>query len=831
MKIKASNGVVCLLVIITMAIGSSFLSNAASAAASQAATVNTFNPVADAYVNSSSPDSNYGKNVSLRVDGSPVVRSYLRFDLSGLNSDLIQTAVLRIYANSASATGYSVHALANDQWNETSITYSNAPAAGTILNDSHPFNAGVWTVVDISSYVHGDGNYDVVLTTSDITAINLAAREAADKAPQLVVTSASAPTATPVHTVTQPASPSPTQPAGPTPTSSATPSGTDWQPIFPIRAAFYYPWFPEAWTQLGIYPYTNYTPQSGYYSSADLNIVKQHIAMMQYANIQAGIASWWGQGQPTDAKFGGLLSAAAGTHFRWAIYYEGEGQGDPSVSQIQNDLIYLRDHYGAKPSYLRVDGRFVVFVYADATDGCGMADRWKQANTVNAYVVLKVFAGYRNCASQPDGWHQYSPAVATDQQGTFSYSISPGFWKKGDTVRLARDLNQWAQNVKDMNASGANWQLITTFNEWGEGTGVEPAVEWSSASGYGQYLDVLHANGNLSLPTATPTKSALPTATPTNQPLPTATPTDLPGSSPTPTVTTQPTATSTGSKDPILFINGDLVSGDSVPRAQLVVALIQNLMAQHAGTKMLVASVGDNEQETTPTLADYQNYFGTTYGIFVQMGIFMQVRGNHDVQDAGHGAAYAEYFGANSHLDANGLTNYSYNLGTWHIIGLDQLNGTVNPLTLAFLQSDLAASSQYECQLVYWHVPTYSSGSAHGDAPGLIPLNQAEYNAGVDIQVNGHDHDYQRFYPINPSGVRDDAKGITTFIAGIGGQDDRVGSQVSRAQAASAVYMDNFLGNHAIGVVMFTLHKSSADFATYDAYTGTILDSGTIPCH
>lgn len=62
---------------------------------------------------------------------------------------------------------------------------------------------------------------------------------------------------------------------------------------------------------------------------------------------------------------------------------------------------------------------------------------------------------------------------------------------------------------------------------------------------------------------------------------------------------------------------------------------------------MLVASAGDNEQETTPTLADFQNYFGTTYGAFVQMGIFMQVRGNHNVQDAGHGAAYAQYFGAN----------------------------------------------------------------------------------------------------------------------------------------------------------------------------------------
>lgn len=100
--------------------------------------------------------------------------------------------------------------------------------------------------------------------------------------------------------------------------------GDDWQPSFPIRAAFYYPWFPQAWTQSGIFPYTNYTPSLGYYSSDDLNIVRRHIEMMQYANIQAGISSWWGQGQHTDTKFAGLLSAAAGINFRWALYYENE---------------------------------------------------------------------------------------------------------------------------------------------------------------------------------------------------------------------------------------------------------------------------------------------------------------------------------------------------------------------------------------------------------------------------------------------------------------------------------------------------------------------------
>lgn len=311
----------------------------------------------------------------------------------------------------------------------------------------------------------------------------------------------------------------------------------------------------------------------------------------------------------------------------------------------------------------------------------------------------------------------------------------------------------------------------------------------------------------------------------TNAPSPT------PQSTGTPPPTSSPTQPPTGSGDPIIFFNGDNVSGSSVTRAQKVVTLIKNLMAQHAGTQMLVASTGDLEQEAAPTVANYQANFGPTYGTFVTQGIYMQVRGNHDVQDAGHGAAYAQYFGANSHLNSQGQTNYSYNLGNWHIIGLDQLNGSVNANTLSFLKSDLAANTSKQCQIVYWHVPTYSSGGAQGDFTGLKPLNQAEYDAGVDIQINGHDHDYQRFNPLNPSGIRDDAKGITTFIDGIGGENGNSGSKTSVAQAASAAFMSSFGSNSAIGVVMFTLHSNSADYTLYDANTSGVLDHGTVNCH
>ena len=308
--------------------------------------------------------------------------------------------------------------------------------------------------------------------------------------------------------------------------TAAAPPLADIQPTFPIRAAFYYPWFPEAWTQQGTFPYTNYTPSIGFYDPTLQTVINQQNAM-QYGGIQAGIASWWGQGTKTDSRIPTLLQAAAGTSFRWALYYEQESLSNPSASQITNELTYIRDHYGNDPSFLRINGRFVVFVYADGLDACGMADRWKQGNTVGAYIVLKVFGGYAACASQPDSWHQYGPAVAADSQRPYSYTISPGFWLKGESVRLARDLARWNQNIRDMIASGTDFQLITTFNEWGEGTSVESAAEWASASGYGAYLDALHNNGNQPQPTALPSSTPLSSATPaqTVTPLPSPTPT------------------------------------------------------------------------------------------------------------------------------------------------------------------------------------------------------------------------------------------------------------------------------------------------------------------
>jgi hypothetical protein len=277
------------------------------------------------------------------------------------------------------------------------------------------------------------------------------------------------------------------------PASSTTP-----QPSFPIRAAFYYPWYPETWTVNSAHVF--YHPTLGYYSTTDIATQQAHIRALQYAGMNAAISSWWGPGHYTDTRLQQLMqtTVSMGSPLKWAVYYENEGYGDPTVSKISSDLAYIRDTLASSSAYLKVGGKFVVFVYNADDTTCEVADRWKQANSQlgsPAYIDLKVFLGYRNCASQPSSWHQYGPNAPSDDQPGYSYSISPGWWRADQaSPLLARDPARWRSNVAAMTASGEPWQLVTTFNEWTEGTAVESAQEWSSASGYGTYLDALHAS-------------------------------------------------------------------------------------------------------------------------------------------------------------------------------------------------------------------------------------------------------------------------------------------------------------------------------------------------
>jgi hypothetical protein len=263
------------------------------------------------------------------------------------------------------------------------------------------------------------------------------------------------------------------------------------QPSFPIRGAFYYPWFPENWTQAG----TVYHPALGFYDSGDRAVAARELDGLRYGNFAVGIYSWWGRGSGTNARLPMHLDVARQTPFRWAIYYEPEGYASPTPAEIRSDLHALAADF-AKPAYLRVRGRPVVFVFEQSTDVCETAARWALGNDVDAYVVVDAAvnpSAALQCAAQPDSWHLYSfsPGGSVVLPG-YDVSIAPGFVKTDGPILLARDLDRWRRNVQEMVASGAPWQLVISFSEWGEGTAVEPALEWSSPSGYGSYLDVLH---------------------------------------------------------------------------------------------------------------------------------------------------------------------------------------------------------------------------------------------------------------------------------------------------------------------------------------------------
>jgi hypothetical protein len=571
---------------------------------------------------------------------------------------------------------------------------------------------------------------------------------------------------------------------------------------------FYYPWFPEAWKQAGVYPYTNYNPSLGFYDGSSADVVRAHIAAMQYGGVELGISSWWGQGHRTDVRVPMLLSAASGTGFNWSVYYEQEGSGDPSVDQIRADLTYLKNKYASDPAYLKIDGKFVVFVWAQSSDGCGMADRWKQANTVGAYVVLKVFNGFKDCQSQPDSWHQYGPAVAASSHAPYSYSISPGFWKVGEQPRLGRDLNRWNQNIRDMVASGAQWQLIVSFNEWGEGTGVESTKEWATSSGYGAYLDALHNNGGGT--PAQPTPAApTPTKPATVTPAPTKTASVTPA--PTKTATATPIPPASSGDSAVLYAAGDIATCSRTDDEA-----VSKLLDNTTGT---IAVLGDNVYDSG-TAAEYANCYDPSWGR--HKARTRPAVGNHEYLSS-NAAPYFAYFGAAAGDPTKGY--YSYDLGDWHVIVLNsncsEVKCDASSAQYQWLQSDIK-NHPNSCTLAYYHHPAYSSGQ-HGDNAGSAPLWRALYAGGVELVLNGHDHIYERFAPMDGNGNRDTTYGMREFIVGTGGKNH---------YGVSSVKPNSEVRNtDTFGVLKLTLHSGSYEWQFVPVPGKTFGDSGTGKCH
>jgi acid phosphatase type 7 len=198
--------------------------------------------------------------------------------------------------------------------------------------------------------------------------------------------------------------------------------------------------------------------------------------------------------------------------------------------------------------------------------------------------------------------------------------------------------------------------------------------------------------------------------------------------------------------------------------------------------------------------------------------------GNHEFHSAG-ATFYFEYFGAAAGDPKDGY--YSYELGNWHVVVLNSECKEVGGCQAGsrqerWLRADLA-SHPSACAVAYFHKPLFSSGAAHGNDLELKPLWDALYDGNVDVIVNGHDHDYERFAPQTPDGKADPKRGIREFVAGTGGKNQRA---FAEPQPNSEVR-----NNDAFGVLKLTLHSNGYDWQFLPIAGKTFTDSGSGACH
>ncbi len=776
-----------------------------------------FRPTEDTYIKDSRADKNYGQHTTLEADSVPSTKRFLmRFRVGGVPAGATVTgATLKLFTVDPSEESGEVHAVQGG-WNEASTTWTNAPIPGSKIADvSSPAFAGNWTSSDVESVVVGNGDINLFVTTVSGNGVDYVSSEGGINGPILSVqwtlpsgspspSATPSPQPTPVLTPTPGATPPPTSGATPTPvvtpTPGTTPGSSSFQPAPPIQATFFYPWFPNAWNQGGVTPFSVYQPTYGYYSSVDNAIIDQQLVLADRAHQEAMISSWWGQGHHTDTSFKHILgrSERVGSpvpNMRWSLYYEPEGYGDPSVSQIVNDLNYMAANFFNHPGYLRVGGKPVIFIWATSSDSCAMADRWAQAKAQfggNIHVVLKVFSGYLSCASQPDSWHQYGPANPISTHLPNSVNVSPGFWHVLEgSARLARDPARFEADVKTMAASNAFWKLTTSWNEWGEGTGIEPTTQFGNI-----YIDILCRN----LPGATPCTGGGSTATPTPAPVLTPVPTAVP---------TLPPPPSGGSQ--VLVGAGDIAKC-GIAGAEETARLLDGI----AGT---VFTAGDNAYEEG-TLQQYNDCYEPTWGR--HKARTKPVPGNHEYLTSG-ASGYCAYFGAAA---ACPNAYYAYDIGNWRVYALNSSNVNKS-VELAWLQADLAANPR-ACTVAYWHHPTLTAGPHANDEGSMMAIWRAFYDAGGDLVVTGHDHNYQRYAPLNRDSNAATAGGMRQIVIGVGGKNITTQSNASSTPGLE-VAMDGDT-NPAFGVLKLTLGSASYNWQFVPVAGKTFTDSGSQSC-
>jgi hypothetical protein len=262
----------------------------------------------------------------------------------------------------------------------------------------------------------------------------------------------------------------------------------------------------------------------------------------------------------------------------------------------------------------------------------------------------------------------------------------------------------------------------------------------------------------------------------------------------------------------IVFIGAGDIADCSSSGDEATAALLDNI----AGT---VFTAGDNAYNDGAD-TDFSRCYEPSWGR--HKARTRPSPGNHDYYTSG-ASGYFGYYGANAGPAGQGY--YSYDLGDWHIVSLNSnVSMSASSPQVTWLKADLAGAAK-RCTLAYWHHPRFSSGT-HGSSTDPQPLWQVLYDAGADVIVQGHDHNYQRFAPLTPTGVPDPVNGIRSWVAGMGGRSHYgFSTPISHTEAYNT---------STYGLLKFILSTDGSDSYAWEfvpvagqSYT----DSGTAACH
>lgn len=287
--------------------------------------------------------------------------------------------------------------------------------------------------------------------------------------------------------------------------------------------AFYYPWYGNAEVTGGSGRWSHWEgvdvaakrirssthfPELGPYDSLDYTTIARHAQWSKRAGLDGWIVSWWGKDAPTDQPMAAILDAGQKFGLDITVYYEVVPHNDPQIAF--REILDVLQRYGKHPAWLRINGRPVVFVYGRALENIGL-DAWrsvdKQLDTAYPGGVI-LMGGEISAASARvfDGVHYYVSTEAMqgmniDQITYWARMTYPG-WVKVATARgristitvmpgyddtkirhpghvVSRfDGRSYRAQWEAAIAASPDWILVTSFNEWHEGSEIEPSVEF-----------------------------------------------------------------------------------------------------------------------------------------------------------------------------------------------------------------------------------------------------------------------------------------------------------------------------------------------------------------